>query len=66
MSRYCITIELDECIGYGRCAELAPAHFRLDDNVATPLVGDTDDPAVLEAAAECPMSAVTVVESRAA
>lgn len=66
MSKYCVTLDLGECIGYGRCAELAPGAFRLDDNTATLLVAETDDASVLEAAAECPMSAITVEEVLAA
>lgn len=66
MSKYCVSIDLEECIGYGRCADLAPTHFRLDGNAATLLVAQTDDPSVVEAAAECPMSAITVEEVLAA
>jgi ferredoxin len=66
MSRYCVTIDLGECIGYGRCADLAPEVFRIDGGSATLLVAETDDPQVVEAAAECPMSAITVEEVLAA
>ena len=66
MTSYRVTIDLDECIGYGRCCELAPRHFRMDGKLATLLTGETDDPAVLDAAGECPMSAITVVSSEAA
>ena len=66
MSRYCVTIDLGECIGYGRCADLAPGVFRVEGESATLLVAETDDPQVVEAAAECPMSAITVEEVMAA
>ena len=66
MSRYCVTIDTHECIGYGRCVELAPTHFELQDGIAGLLSAETDDPAVLDAAAECPMSAITVTEVAAA
>jgi len=66
MSRYCITIDAHECIGYGRCVELSPQHFELEDGVVQLVTAESDDPAVLDAAAECPMSAITVVEVAAA
>jgi ferredoxin len=66
MSRYCITIDAHECIGYGRCVELSPEHFELHEGVAASVTAESDDPAVLDAAAECPMSAITVEEVAAA
>ena len=66
MSRYCITIDAGECIGYGRCVDLAPELFELDAGVARIVTAETDDPAALDAAAECPMSAIRVEERRAA
>ena len=66
MSRFCITIDAGECIGYGRCVDLAPRLFALEQGVAGVVVAETDDPAALDAAAECPMSAITVEEVRAA
>lgn len=66
MSKYCITIDAGECIGYGRCVDLAPELFRLDGNTAHVVSVETDDPAALDAAAECPMSAIVVTEQAAA
>ncbi len=66
MSRYCITIDAGECIGYGRCVDLAPELFQLDGNTAHVVTVETDDPAALDAAAECPMSAIVVTEQAAA
>lgn len=66
MSKYCITIDAGECIGYGRCVDLAPELFVLSGGVASVVTVETDDPSALEAAAECPMSAITVVEAMAA
>lgn len=66
MSRFCITIDTGECIGYGRCVDLAPELFELEGNVARAVSVHTDDPAALDAAAECPMSAIRVEEVRAA
>ena len=66
MSTYRVTIDLEECIGYGRCADLAPTVFRVEGDSATLLTAETDDASVVEAAAECPMSAIVVEEVKAA
>lgn len=66
MSRYCITIDAGECIGYGRCVDLAPELFVLDGGTATVVTAETDDPAALDAASECPMDAIVVIEQAAA
>ena len=66
MRKYCITIDAGECIGYGRCVDLAPELFRLDGNTAQVVTVETDDSAALDAAAECPMSAIVVTEQAAA
>jgi ferredoxin len=61
MSTYRIHIDRTLCSGFGSCAELAPQAFEVGaDGIATVLVGETDDPAVLEAAGSCPMAAITV------
>jgi ferredoxin len=66
MSTYRIEIDRSLCSGFGACADLAPRVIALDGGVATLRVGESDDPAVLEAAAACPMGAIAVVEERAA
>jgi len=56
-------IEIDRllCSGVGSCAELAPRSFVLGpDDIALAHEAETDDYAVLEAAASCPMGAITV------
>jgi ferredoxin len=64
---YRIVIDGSLCSGFGDCADLAPDVFELDRNGKASLrVGSTADPAVLEAAATCPMGAITVVEAEAA
>ncbi|HXZ57174.1 MAG TPA: ferredoxin [Gaiellaceae bacterium] len=63
MSTYRITIDRSVCSGFGSCADLAPQAFAVGaDGIATALVVETDDPAVLDAAASCPMAAITVEE----
>jgi ferredoxin len=62
-------IEIDGalCSGFGVCAELAPDVVEVGrDGIATARTGMTDDPSVFEAAAACPMAAITVVEEEAA
>jgi ferredoxin len=64
---YEIVIDQSLCSGFGACAELAPQLFDVGpDGVANARVGETDDPAVLDAAASCPMAAILVEEQRAA
>jgi len=64
---FTIVIDRSLCSGFGACAELAPETFDVDDGGLVSLrVGSSDDPAVLEAAAACPMAAISVVEARAA
>jgi ferredoxin len=64
---YRIIIDRSLCSGFGACADLAPETFTVDDGGLVALrVGTSDDPAVLEAAAACPMAAITVVKEEAA
>jgi ferredoxin len=66
MTLYRIELDGSLCVGYGSCAQLAPEIFVLADEIATTRAGTSDDPAVLEAADLCPMSAITVVREPAA
>ena len=62
MSRYIVKIDAAECIGYGQCVNIAPELFELEAGVARVVVTETTDAAALDAAAECPMSAILVEE----
>ena len=63
MSTYKIVIDRSLCSGFGTCAELAPHLFDVGaDGVAATRVGETDDEAVLDAAASCPMGAIAVYD----
>jgi ferredoxin len=63
---YRIVIDGLACSGFGDCADLAPAVFELNSHGKAPLrVGTSSDPAVLEAAAACPMGAISVEEDAA-
>ena len=64
---YRIVIDRSLCSGFGACAELAPQIFELDgEGLASVRVGTSDDATVLDAAAACPMAAISVIEERAA
>ena len=61
MALYRVEIDRSLCSGYGICADLAPSVIELDErSEATARAADTDDAAVLTAAAECPMGAIRV------
>jgi ferredoxin len=55
----------DECIGSGSCVGIAPERFVLGaDNRSHPVSGTLDpDGSVLDAAASCPMEAITVEDA---
>lgn len=64
---YRIEIDRSLCSGFGICAELAPDVVEVGkDGIASVRVGRTEDPSVVEAAAACPMAAITAVEEKAA
>lgn len=64
---YRIEIDRSLCSGFGTCAQIAPKSIRLaGDGLAEPEEGATDDDAVLEAAASCPMGAIIVRDTREA
>ena len=63
MSTYKIVIDRSLCSGFGTCAEMAPHIFEVaGDGIASARVGESDDQAVLEAAAGCPMGAIAVYD----
>ena len=60
---YRIVIDGSLCSGFGTCAELAPDQFEVGpDGIAAARVGESDDPNVLEAAAQCPMGAIAIYD----
>jgi ferredoxin len=62
-----IVIDRSLCSGFGTCADLAPHLFQLDrEGIASLRTGTTDDAAAYDAAASCPMGAITVIEEKAA
>lgn len=64
---YRIAIDRSLCSGFGACAELAPEVFEVDGGgLVSVRIGTSDDPAVFDAAAACPMGAISVAEEQAA
>jgi len=64
---YRIVIDGQLCAGFGDCAGLAPDVFELEPSGKALLrTGVSNDPRVLDAAAACPMSAISVVEKTVA
>jgi ferredoxin len=64
---YRISIDRSLCNGYGVCEALAPDVFELgDDGLAILHTGVSENEAVQEACANCPMGAITVVRVEAA
>lgn len=64
---YRIEIDRSLCSGLGSCAQLAPRSIRIGaDGLAEANDGQADDAAVLDAAASCPMGAITVFDESGA
>lgn len=55
------TIDESSCIAQGDCVELVPDVFQLDDFAK--VIGTGPDDLILAAAKECPVEAITVVDS---
>jgi ferredoxin len=58
---YLPTIDESSCIAQGDCVDLVPEVFRLDDRAT--VIGTGPDERILEAAKECPVEAIIVVDS---
>ena len=56
-----ITVDQQKCIGCGRCTELCPAVFKLNENGKSQVIGD-DTECAIKAADECPVEAISVDE----
>jgi len=58
---YIPTIDESSCIGQGDCMELLPEVFQVDD--CARVVGTGPDDLILAAAKECPVEAISIVDS---
>lgn len=61
MAGYRIVIDRALCSGFGSCSESAPGVFRIDGGIAEAGAW-TADTAVIEAAASCPMGAISIFD----
>jgi ferredoxin len=64
MTAYRIEIDRSLCSGFGACVDEARDAFHLENGIAVAVATSTD-PRVLDAAAACPMGAITVEEQAA-
>lgn len=57
---YRIEVDLNRCVGSTLCVHFAPGTFELDDEGQARVVGtpEDDDDVVMEAASQCPQSAI--------
>jgi len=63
MSAFRIVIDRSLCSGFGSCVEHAPTAFALNGSgIASALVSETDDAAVIDAAGACPMGAIEIYD----
>jgi ferredoxin len=58
---YLPTIDESSCIAQGDCVELAPQVFLLEDHAT--VIGSGPDDLILAAARECPVEAITIIDS---
>ena len=61
----CIRVDHNTCVGNAMCETFAPKVFRLNDNRQSEAVNPSGDreEKVLEAAENCPVSAISVVDA---
>lgn len=61
-----VSVDTDECVGHGRCYEIAPDVFRADDHghsvVISAHVADALADVARQAAAACPEEAIAISE----
>jgi ferredoxin len=58
---YIPTIDESSCIAQGDCMDLLPEVFKVDDRAA--VIGTGPDDLILAAARECPVEAISIVDS---
>lgn len=60
-----ITVDLDRCVGSTMCVQAAGAVFALDDGGQSTVIdpGAADLDTIVDAASECPMEAIAVVDA---
>jgi len=57
-----ITVDQQKCIGCGRCTEICPSVFRLNENGKSEVISQGKSDCAVQASDECPVEAITVDE----
>jgi ferredoxin len=55
-----VKVDKNKCVGCGLCAGLCPETFHLDMDGKSEVISDKDTPCAKEAAAQCPVNAISV------
>ena len=65
MTRWVVAVDKNTCIGSAMCVGIAPGRFELDERQRSgPVTAEIDpDEAVRDAAASCPMEAISLVDA---
>jgi ferredoxin len=63
--KLCITVNHNKCVGNAMCMTFATKTFALNDNRQSEVIDPAGDsePVILEAAENCPVSAITVEDA---
>lgn len=57
-----ITVDQAKCIGCGRCTEICPDAFKLNENGKSEVINNEKNDCAMQAADECPTEAIFVEE----
>ncbi len=57
-----IKVDLNKCIGCGRCTEVCPNVFKLGETGKSEVISQDDTNCAMKAADECPVEAISVDE----
>jgi len=65
VTRWVVAVDKNTCIGSAMCVGIAPGRFELDERQRSgPVTAEIDpDEAVRDAAASCPMEAISLVDA---
>ncbi len=57
-----IKINKDICVGCGRCTEICPEIFKLEENGKAVVISEKDKSCAMKASDECPVGAIQIDE----
>ena len=55
-----IVIDIEKCVGCGRCTEICPTSFSLNSEGKSEVINENDIECAKKASDECPQGAITV------